>query len=100
MIDRKGSSCYAIAAALAQLVAAILRNENRVFTVSSILQREYGVSEVALSVPTVIGSRGIERILHVGLSDHEVAQFLENGREVHKRIMEAEFVVHAEMKTA
>lgn len=92
MIDYKGSSCYAIAAALTRIVASILRNEKRIFTVSTALQREYGVSEVALSVPTVIGGNGVERILHVGLSDQEVGQFLACGREVKHGIEEAEFV--------
>ena len=92
MIDYKGSSCYAIAAALTRIAASILRNEKRIFTVSTVLQREYGVSEVALSVPTVIGGNGVERILHVGLSDQEVGQFMACGREVQHGIEEAEFV--------
>ena len=99
IIDYKGSSCYAIAAALTRIVASILRNEKRVFTVSTVLQREYGVSEVALSVPTVIAARGVERILHVGLSDQEVGEFLICGREVQQGIEQAEFVVHAEMRS-
>ncbi|PYP90634.1 MAG: L-lactate dehydrogenase [Candidatus Angelobacter sp. Gp1-AA117] len=99
MIDYKGSSCYAIAAALTRIAASILRNEKRIFTVSTVLQREYGVSEVALSVPTVMGGSGVERILHVGLSDQEVGQFLACGREVQHGIEEAEFVVQAGMRS-
>jgi L-lactate dehydrogenase len=98
--ERKGCACYAIGAGLVCLVSAILRDENRVFSVSSILEDEYGLSGVALSVPTVIGSRGVDRILKMELNDLEVAQLFACAHQVQKQIHEACFVVQPKMKAS
>ncbi len=63
IIDYKGSTCYAVGLALVRIVAAILRNEHSVLTVSSLLEGEYGIHDVCLSVPCVLGETGVERIV-------------------------------------
>ncbi len=71
IIDYKGSTYYAIGLSLTRISEAILRNEHSILTVSSLLQGEYGIDGVCLSVPCVLGSKGIERIIAVQLAKEE-----------------------------
>jgi L-lactate dehydrogenase len=71
IIKKKGATYYAVALAVRRIVEAIVRNENSILTVSSLLDGQYGLDDVCLSVPTVVNSNGIERILNVDLSDKE-----------------------------
>ncbi|HET6934970.1 MAG TPA: hypothetical protein VFI72_09025, partial [Candidatus Angelobacter sp.] len=68
---------------------AVLRNENHIFTVSTVLRNEYGIRNAAFSVPAVIGRNGIDRILHVELGDEEVAELLACGRRNEEAIKNA-----------
>ncbi len=63
IIAAKGSTCYAIGLALVRIVEAILRNEHSVLTVSTLLEGEYGLNDVCLSVPCIVSESGIERII-------------------------------------
>jgi L-lactate dehydrogenase len=78
IIDYKGSTYYAVGLSLVRISGAILRNEHSVLTVSSLLAGEYGISDVCLSVPCVIGETGVERIVAARLSSDEQAA-LENS---------------------
>lgn len=73
-------------AGLARIATAILRDEQHVLSVSTVLKNEYGLSDTAVSVPVVIGQRGIDRILHLELSDDEVARLLACGATTRKTI--------------
>lgn len=73
-------------AALARIAAAILRDENHVFSISAVLQREYGLRDAVLSVPGVIGAKGIDRVLRVELNDEEVARLLACGEKTQREI--------------
>lgn len=63
IINYKGSTSYAVGLALVRIVSAILRNESSVLSVSTLLEGEYGISDVCLSLPSRIGSQGVGRIL-------------------------------------
>jgi L-lactate dehydrogenase len=95
--EQKASSHHATAVALLKVAEAILRDEKRVFPVCSVLLGEYGLSRVALSVPTVLGREGVDRILRLELSDTEVAELLFSGRKVEREIQRADFVVKASL---
>lgn len=72
IIRRKGATNFAIAAALTRIVEAILRDEASVLTVSTLLSGEYGIDQVCLSLPAVVGRRGVLRVLPVPLQADEV----------------------------
>jgi L-lactate dehydrogenase len=74
IIERKGSTYYAVAAGLLQIVRAILRDQNSVITVSSLMNGLYGLHDVCLSLPTVVNRHGIHRVLELQLTDEEQAQ--------------------------
>ena len=72
IIRRKGATNFAIAAALTRIVEAIVRDESSVLTVSTVLQGEYGITDVCLSLPAVVGRRGVRRVLPVQLDAAEL----------------------------
>ncbi len=72
IIQRKGSTYYAVAAGLMRLVEAILRDQSTVLSASSLIGDYYGIEDVCLSLPTVIDRRGIERVLRLALRDDEI----------------------------
>ena len=71
IIEAKGSTCYAIGLALVRIVGAILRNEHSVLTVSTLLEGEYGLQDVCLSVPCILSQSGVERIIEGKLTEGE-----------------------------
>ena len=54
-----------------RIVQAILRDQHTVLSVSSLIRDYYGIDDVYLSLPAVVGRRGVERILPLGLSAEE-----------------------------
>ena len=62
IIERKGATYYAVAAGLVRIVEAILRDQRTVLSVSSLIDDYYGIDDVYLSLPAVIGRDGVERI--------------------------------------
>ena len=71
IIDYKGSTYYGIGLSLTRISAAILRNEDSVLTVSTLLQGEYGIRDVCLSVPCILGEQGVVRIIDAPLAPDE-----------------------------
>ena len=73
IIQKKGATYYAIAAAIARIVECIAGAENSILTISSVLDGEYGIKDIALSVPTQVSGYGTERVLDVPFSENEIA---------------------------
>ncbi len=71
IIGYKGATYYAVGLALTRIVAAILRNEHSVLTVSLPLEGEYGLHDVSLSVPCVVSQNGIDRVMLATLTSEE-----------------------------
>jgi L-lactate dehydrogenase len=67
----KGYTNYAIALATARIIEAVLHDEHQVLPVSSLLTGYAGISDVCLSVPSVVGQAGVLRVLPVPLSEGE-----------------------------
>ena len=67
------SAWYAPGAAAAQMVEAIVRDQRRVFPCCAWLTGEYGVNDLYLGVPVILGKNGIERIIELDLNEDEKA---------------------------
>ena len=76
IINAKGATYYAIAEAVKRIVSAIVRDEHAILPVSAHLSGQYGLSEICLGVPCVIGASGIEEILEIPLSEQEKKKLL------------------------
>ncbi len=68
IIDGKGATNYAIGLAAANIAAAVLRDENRVLTISTLLEDWEGISDVCMAAPTIVGRAGAGRVLHPPLT--------------------------------
>jgi L-lactate dehydrogenase len=73
IIQGKGATNYAIGLAVAAILEAILWNEGRVLPVSSLLTEYRGISDVCLSVPSIVGRHGVEGLLAVPMNAAEEA---------------------------
>jgi L-lactate dehydrogenase len=71
VIKLKGATNYAIAGIVENVVEAIIKDEHSIKTVASVLGGQYGIEDVALSLPAMITSDGIERIIHYNLDKPE-----------------------------
>ena len=75
IIEKKGATYYGIAAAVARIAQCIVRDEHSVLPVSTNLHGLYGVGDLCMSVPTVVGRRGAEKVLEIEMNDEERAEF-------------------------
>lgn len=80
IIGYKGSTSFGVAMAMTQIVRAILRNERRVMTVSAPLEGEYGLSDVTLGIPCVVGAGGIEDIIEARLTPEEMQELAHSAQ--------------------
>ena len=72
IIERKGYTNYAVALAITRIVKAILRDEKAILTVSSLQSGAYGLDDVYISVPTIVGRQGVMDVVEVPYSSNEV----------------------------
>jgi L-lactate dehydrogenase len=80
IINYKGATYFGIGMALTRIVGAILQNQNSILTVSSYLEGEYGLRDVCLGVPCILGQEGIKRIVVAELSSNEKEALLNSAR--------------------
>jgi len=74
IIKRKGSTYYAIGLGLLSIVEAIVGDHRSVLSVSTLMTGQYGVRDICLSLPCVVGANGVEEVLTLNLNQEE-----ENG---------------------
>ncbi|MFZ3070073.1 MAG: L-lactate dehydrogenase, partial [Anaerolineaceae bacterium] len=72
IINYKGSTHFSVGMALVRITEAILRGQNSVLSVSTLLDGEYGLKNVSLSVPSIVSRGGVERIIEGKLNEHEM----------------------------
>ncbi len=71
IIERKGATYYGIAMAVARIAECIVKDEQAVLPVSVALDGEYGLQSLALSIPSVVGKNGVEKVLEIPLDGEE-----------------------------
>ena len=79
VINRKGATAFSVAAVLARIVEAFLKDEKTILSVSTLLNDYYGVSETYLSVPTIVGKNGVEKVLNIEFSEEEKEKFISSA---------------------
>lgn len=72
IIDYKGATNFAVGLALVRIVGSILRGQRSVLTVSTMLDGEYGLSDVCLSLPCIVSERGVEQVVKADLTPQEI----------------------------
>ena len=84
----KEGTTWGIAAVTAEIIQAILGDESRVIPVSAMLHGEYGLEDVYVGVPAVMGAQGVQELVEYHLTDEEEAQFKASAEELQKYMTE------------
>lgn len=83
IFNRKGNTCYGIAASTVGIIKTILHNENKILPVSTLLKGEYGQSDIFISVPTIIDRTGAKEIVEINLTPEEYQEFERSCQSIH-----------------
>jgi malate dehydrogenase len=87
LVNLMGTSAwYAPGAAAAQMVEAVIRDQKRIFPVCSWLQGEYGLKNIYLGAPVVLGKKGVEKIIELQLNSEE-KKLLQDSATAVKEVM-------------
>jgi L-lactate dehydrogenase len=84
IIEGKGATYYAVALAVRRIAEAIIRNENSVLTVSSYISSQYGLDDICIGLPAIVGSGGVSRVPEMALSDMELKQLQDSAAALRK----------------
>ncbi len=90
---KTGSAYYAPAMSAVEMVEAILLDQKRLVPCSVLLQGEYGMRDLFLGVPIILGSRGVEKIVELKLTPDELAALQKSGKDVETSIAELSVAV-------
>ncbi|MBR3281744.1 MAG: L-lactate dehydrogenase [Ruminococcus sp.] len=91
VIKRKGATFYAIAMSVNKICDSILRDSNNIISVSTLMDGRYGISDVCLSLPAVIGSNGIVKEVSPKLTEAEVEKLQASAKALRSVIDQIEF---------
>lgn len=83
MINTKGYTNYAVALAIRRICEAITGDERGILTVSTLLEGEYGLENLYISVPSIVGKEGVIKAVEVPLNEKEREEFLASAKMMH-----------------
>ena len=82
VIKRKGVTNFAIAAIVAELCATIMGDRGSIFNVTSMLDNYYGISDVCISVPCILGKSGVKEHIAYDFTDDEMVRLQASARSI------------------
>ena len=86
IISRKGATYYGIAMAVGRLAESLVKDEHAVLPVSVVLEGEYGLEGLALSIPSIVGREGLEEVLEIPLSGEEAQALRQSAKQMEEAI--------------
>lgn len=86
IIDAKGATFYAIAESVRRIVTAIVKDEQTILPVSTLVGGHYGIDGVCMGIPCIVGRNGIEKVLEIPLNEKEETLLRESARSLHEVI--------------
>lgn len=90
IIDKKKATYYGIAMSVKRICEAILRDEKSILPVSSMMHGEYGIDDVALSMPAIVGKSGVEAKITINVSESECSRLLKSANTIKEVIKSVE----------
>ena len=79
IIAKKQATYYGIAMSVRRICACIIRNERSILPVSSMMHGEYGIRDIALSMPAVLGLDGVETHVPISLNEDETTRLIQSA---------------------
>ena len=89
IIKKKKATYFGVAMAVRRICEAIIRNEKSILPVSNLMHGEFGISDVALSMPAIVGENGVEKLVPISLDEEELAKLRESAETLKKILEEA-----------
>lgn len=86
IIERKGATYYGIAMAVARIAECIVKNESAMLPISTVLEGEYGLENLCLSIPAIVGQDGVETVLEIPLAPQEKSALLSSAQQLQEVI--------------
>jgi L-lactate dehydrogenase len=86
VIKRKGGAGWAVAIAIREVIHAVLLNKGALLPVSSLIQRVYGINDICLSVPSIVGRKGIEGQMEIKLWPKEQMALQQSARALNETL--------------
>ena len=80
IFQRKGNTCYGIAASTTAIIKSILFDENRIYPVSVMLDGAYGLKNVFLSAPTILNRQGAKEVVEIHLNPEELTAYRRSAK--------------------
>ncbi len=84
IIKKKGATYYGVAMAVGRIAEAVVKNSHSVLPITSLIEGQYGIEDVCISVPTIVSKNGAEQVLEIPLNDEELAKLQASAKELHK----------------
>ncbi len=91
VIKYKGATVYAPGNAVATMVESIVKDKKKLMPISAYLEGQYGVKDVCLGVPAIVGKKGIEKIIELPLDEFEKNEFMKGANGVKEAISNLPF---------
>ena len=91
IIKLKGATNYSIALALVKITRSILRDENSILPVSTLISDYYGISDVCISIPSIVNIKGVKQYVKIDLTEEEQKLFIHSANTLKKFIRSVEF---------
>ena len=82
IIDRKGATYYGIALSVRRICECIVRDEHSILPISSLMQGQFGLEDICMGVPTVVGALGAEEVLSITISEKERENLMKSAEEL------------------
>ncbi len=86
IIRRKGATYYGIAMAVGRIAECIVKDEQSVLPISVVLEGQYGLGGLALSIPSIVGRNGLKEILEIPLSGAENGALRKSAQQMQEAI--------------
>ena len=80
IIEKKKATYFGVAMAVRRICEAIVRDEKSILPVSNLMRGEFGIEEVALSMPAIVGAGGVEEIVPISLDEEEMTKLRESAK--------------------
>ena len=82
IIERKKATYYGVAMAVRRICEVIARDEKSILSVSSLMTGQYGLSDICLSMPAIVGSDGVEEKIPISLDEDEITKLMASARQL------------------
>lgn len=82
IISKKQATYYGIAMSVKRICECIVRNERSILPVSAMMRGEYGIEDITLSMPAIVGIGGVETHVPIALSEEEAEKLVESAKKL------------------